>query len=182
LFAAPSNAEDTVGLLRTALRGNDPVIFFEHRAMLDAAWARRPYPGHDYMLPFGKAKFVTTGDNLTVVTWGAMVERCEMAAQEVGDSIEIIDLRTLVPWDKTAVLDSVRKTSKVLIVHEDIGLGGFGAEIAATIAQEALMDLDAPVERVTAPSTPVPFSTHLMEGVVPTVAAISQRMTDLLAF
>jgi 2-oxoisovalerate dehydrogenase E1 component len=111
-----------------------------------------------------------------------MVERCEMAAQDVGDSIEIIDLRTLVPWDKTAVIDSVRKTSKVLIVHEDIGLGGIGAEIAATIAQEALMDLDAPVERVTAPSTPVPFSTHLMEGVVPTVAAISQRMGDLLAF
>ena len=182
LFAAPSNAEDTVGLLRTALRGNDPVIFFEHRAMLDAAWARRPYPGHNYMLPFGRACLTTTGDNLTVVTWGAMVERCQTAAQQVGDSIEIIDLRTLVPWDKEAVLTSVRKTSKVLIVHEDIGLGGFGAEISATIAQEALMDLDAPVERVTAPATPVPFSTHLMEGVVPTVAEIRQRMEDLLAF
>jgi 2-oxoisovalerate dehydrogenase E1 component len=150
--------------------------------MLDAAWARRPYPGHNYMLPFGKARLTTTGDNLTVVTWGAMVERCETAAQQVGDSIEIIDLRTLVPWDKEAVLTSVRKTSKVLIVHEDIGLGGFGAEISATIAQEALMDLDAPVERVTAPATPVPFSTHLMEGVVPTVAEIRQRMEDLLAF
>jgi 2-oxoisovalerate dehydrogenase E1 component len=134
------------------------------------------------MLPFGKAKLVASGDNLTVVTWGAMVERCETAAQEIGDSIEIIDLRTLVPWDKEAVLESVRKTSKVLIVHEDIGLGGFGAEISATIAQEALMDLDAPVERVTAPATPVPFSTHLMEGVIPTVAEIRQRMEDLLAF
>jgi 2-oxoisovalerate dehydrogenase E1 component len=182
LFAAPSNAEDAVGLLRTAMRGNDPVIFFEHRAMLDAAWARRPYPGHDYMLPFGQARFSTTGDDLTVVTWGAMVERCELAAQEIGEGIEIIDLRTIVPWDKEAVLASVRKTSKVLIVHEDIGLGGFGAEIAATIAQEALMDLDAPVQRVTAPSTPVPFSTHLMEGVVPTVAEIRQQMEDLLAF
>jgi 2-oxoisovalerate dehydrogenase E1 component len=182
LFVAPSNAEDAVGLLRTAMRGNDPVIFFEHRAMLDAAWARRPYPGHDYMLPFGQARFSTMGDDLTVVTWGAMVERCELAAQEIGEGIEIIDLRTIVPWDKEAVLASVRKTSKVLIVHEDIGIGGFGAEIAATIAQEALMDLDAPVQRVTAPSTPVPFSTHLMEGVVPTVAEIRQQMEDLLAF
>jgi 2-oxoisovalerate dehydrogenase E1 component len=164
------------------MRGNDPVIFFEHRAMLDAAWARRPYPGHDYMLPFGQARFSTMGDDLTVVTWGAMVERCELAAQEIGEGIEIIDLRTIVPWDKEAVLASVRKTSKVLIVHEDIGIGGFGAEIAATIAQEALMDLDAPVQRVTAPSTPVPFSTHLMEGVVPTVAEIRQQMEDLLAF
>jgi 2-oxoisovalerate dehydrogenase E1 component len=91
-------------------------------------------------------------------------------------------LRTLVPWDKETVLESVRKSSKVLIVHEDIGIGGFGAEISATIAQEALLDLDAPVERVTAPATPVPCSTHLMEGVVPTVAEIRQRMEGLLAF
>ena len=182
LFAAPSNAEDTVGLLRTALRGNDPVIFFEHRAMLDAAWARRPYPGHNYMLPFGKAKITIPGDDLTVITWGAMVERCETAVHEIGASIEVIDLRTLVPWDVETVLTSVRKTSKALIVHEDIGLGGFGAEISATIAQEALMDLDAPVQRVTAPATPIPFSTHLMEGVVPTIVEIRQRMEDLLAF
>ena len=182
LMAAPSNAEDAVGLLRTALRGNDPVIFFEHRAMLDAAWARRPYPGDDYMLPFGRAKITTPGDDLTVVTWGAMVERCESAAQEIGGSIEIIDLRTIVPWDKAMVLESVRKTGKCLIVHEDIALGGFGAEIAATIAQEVFIYLDGPVERLAAPSTPVPFSTELMEGVVPTVEQIRQRMADLLAF
>ena len=182
LFACPSNAEDAVGLLRTALRGNDPVIFFEHRAMLDAAWARRPYPGDDYMIPFGKASLVTQGDDLTVVTWGAMVERCELAAKEMPDSIEIIDLRTLVPWDKEAVLNSVRKTSKCLIVHEDIGLGGFGAEIAATIVSEAFLDLDAPVQRVTAPSVPVPFSTKLMEGVVPTVERIREKMLELLEF
>ena len=182
LMAAPSNAEDAVGLLRTALRGNDPVIFFEHRAMLDAAWARRPYPGDDYMLPFGRAKIITPGDDLTVVTWGAMVERCESAAQEIGGSIEIIDLRTIVPWDKTLVLESVHKTGKCLIVHEDIALGGFGAEIAATIAQEAFVYLDGPVERLAAPSTPVPFSTELMEGVVPTVEEIQTRMANLLAF
>ncbi|MEO8610459.1 MAG: transketolase C-terminal domain-containing protein [Chloroflexota bacterium] len=182
LMAAPSNAEDAVGLLRTALRGNDPVIFFEHRAMLDAAWARRPYPGDDYMLPFGRAKITTPGDDLTVVTWGAMVERCESAAQEVDGNIEIIDLRTIVPWDKALVLESVRKTGKCLIVHEDISLGGFGAEIAAVIAHDAFVDLDGPVGRLAAPSTPVPFSTELMEGVVPTVEQIRQRMSDLLAF
>ncbi|KAA3662069.1 MAG: pyruvate dehydrogenase [Chloroflexi bacterium] len=182
LFACPSNAEDAVGLLRTALRGNDPVIFFEHRAMLDAAWARRPYPGDDYMLPFGKANFVAQGDDLTVVTWGAMVERCELAAKEVAGAVEIIDLRTLVPWDKEAVLTSVRKSAKCLVVHEDIGLGGFGAEIVATVAAAAFLDLDAPVERVTAPSVPVPFSTKLMDGVVPTVEKIRARMETLLAF
>ncbi|WP_420642340.1 alpha-ketoacid dehydrogenase subunit alpha/beta [Candidatus Leptofilum sp.] len=182
LFAAPSNAEDTVGLLRTAMRGNDPVIFFEHRAMLDAAWARRPYPGDDFMLPFGQAKQISRGDDLTIVTWGAMVERCEMAAKNVDASIEIIDLRTLVPWDEEMVLGSVQKTSRCLIVHEDIGLGGFGAEIAATIVAEAFLDLDAPVERVTAPAAPVPFSTSLMEGIVPTVDLIRKKIEDLLAF
>jgi len=182
LFACPSNAEDAVGLLRTALRGNDPVIFFEHRAMLDAAWARRPYPGDSYMLPFGQAKITMAGDDLTVITWGAMVERCELAAKKVDGGVEIIDLRTLIPWDKEMVLNSVRKTSKCLIVHEDIGVGGFGAEVAATIVAEAFLDLDAPVERVTAPAVPIPFSTQLMEGVVPTVAKISRRMQELLAF
>lgn len=182
LFACPSNAADTVGLLRAALRGNDPVIFFEHRAMLDAPWARRPYPGDDYVIPFGKAAVTQTGDDLTVITWGAMVERCEQAAAQVDASVEIIDLRTLVPWDKETVLASVRKTSKALIVHEDIGFGGFGAEIAATIADEALLDLDGPVRRVTAPPVPVPFSTYLMEGVVPTVAQICDEMEALLRF
>ncbi len=182
LLAFPSNAEDAVGLLRAALRGNDPVIFFEHRAMLDAAWARRPYPGDDFMLPFGKAKILQAGNDLTLVTWGAMVERCELALQEIEASVELIDLRTIVPWDKDTVLASVRKTSKCLIVHEDIGLGGFGAEIAATIADEAFLDLDGPILRLTAPSVPVPFSTHLMEGVVPTVAQIQAKIAELLAF
>jgi 2-oxoisovalerate dehydrogenase E1 component len=182
LFAAPSNAEDTVGLLRAALRGNDPVIFFEHRAMLDSPWARRPYPGDDYVLPFGVGKIVAAGTDITVVTWGAMVERCEQAAHELHASAEIIDLRTLVPWDKALVLESVRKTGKCLVVHEDILIGGFGAEVAAVVAQEAFVDLDGPVVRLGAPSTPVPFSTELMEGVVPTVALIRQQMADLLAF
>ena len=114
-------------------------------------------------------------------TWGAMVELCERVADEVGD-IEVIDLRTLVPWDKEAVLESVKKTAKCLIVHEDIGLGGFGAEIAAVIADEAFLDLDGPVGRVTAPSVPVPYSPTLMAGVVPTVERIQRRVEELLAF
>jgi 2-oxoisovalerate dehydrogenase E1 component len=181
-LAFPSNAEDGVGLLRLALRGNDPVIFFEHRAVLDSAWSRRPYPGDDYIVPFGQARMISEGDELTVVTWGAMVERCEAAAKEVGASMDIIDLRTIVPWDKQSVLDSVRKTSKCLIVHEDILFGGFGAEIAATIAEESFMSLDGPVTRLAAPSVPVPFNTTLMDAVVPTIALIRQKMTALLAF
>lgn len=182
LVAFPSNAADAVGLLRTALRGNDPVLFFEHRAMLDAAWARRPYPGDEYTLPFGQAQVVQEGEDLTVVTWGAMVERCEIAARELQASIEILDLRTIVPWDKAAVLASVRKTSKCLIVHEDIQMAGFGAEVAAVIVEEAFLDLDAPVKRLAAPSVPVPFSTDLMEGVVPKVDQIRDCMEELLQF
>jgi 2-oxoisovalerate dehydrogenase E1 component len=182
LVAFPSNAEDAVGLLRTALRGNDPVYFFEHRAMLDAAWARRPYPGDEYLLPFGRANVVRPGEALTVVTWGAMVERCEAAAATLDAGVEIIDLRTIVPWDKAAVLASVRKTSRCLIVHEDMQFAGFGAEIAATIVAEAFLDLDAPVERFGAPSIPVPFSTDLMEGMIPRVEEIRERMAALLAY
>jgi 2-oxoisovalerate dehydrogenase E1 component len=114
----PSNAEDAVGLLRAALRSDNPTIFFEHRHLLDGPWARRPYPGDDFVLPFGKAKITIAGDALTVVTWGAMVERCEAAAKQTGQSIEIIDLRTIAPWDKECVLESVRRTRRCLIVHE----------------------------------------------------------------
>jgi 2-oxoisovalerate dehydrogenase E1 component len=180
--AYPSNAEDAVGLLRSALRGDDPVMFFEHRAMLDAPSARRAYPGDDYVLPFGRGRVIRPGNDLTVITWGAMVERCETAAAQTEASIEIIDLRTLVPWDKEAVLASVRKTSRCLIVHEDFQLGGFGAEIAAVIADEAFLDLDAPVQRLAAPSVPVPFNTALMDGMIPRVDQILNRMEWLLSF
>lgn len=181
-IAFPSNAEDCVGLLRTALRSHDPVMFFEHRAQLDAAWARRPYPGDEYVIPFGRGRFITQGDELTVVTWGAMAERCAMAARELDASIEIIDLRTIVPWDQEMVLESVRKTSKCLVVHEDIQFAGFGAEIASVVMSEAFMDLDAPVERLGAQRVPIPFNITLMEGVVPTIAQIAEKMTILLDY
>lgn len=176
----PSNAEDAVGLLRTALRDNNPTIFFEHRFLLDNRWARRPYPGNDYVIPFGKGKTLTLGHKLTVVTWGAMVERCEAAALAISNGIELIDLRTIQPWDKELVLESVKKTGRCLIVHEDNMTAGFGAEIAAVLAKDAFFDLDAPIERVTMPDTPNPHNIHLMNAAVPTEARIKQAMLELL--
>jgi len=178
--AVPSNAQDAVGLLRTALRGNDPVIFFEHRAMLDAASARRAYPGDDFVLPFGKARTVVAGDQLTIVTWGAMVERCEQAAQ--GRSVHVLDLRTLMPWDRQAVLESVHRTHRCLIVHEDLGTAGFGAEIAAVVADEAFLDLDAPVSRLTMPDIPSPHHPALLAHVLPSVERIRDKIDQLLGF
>jgi 2-oxoisovalerate dehydrogenase E1 component len=177
--AMPSNAEDAVGLLRLALRGNDPTIFFEHRAMLDGAWARRPYPGDDFVVPFGKAKVLRTGAELTIVTWGAMVERCDAAAADSGVDVELIDLRTLMPWDRAAVLASVRKTRRCVIVHEDNLTAGFGAEIAAMLAREAFFDLDAPIERVTMPDVPSPHSPLLLDAVVPSVERITRAVREL---
>lgn len=180
--AVPSNAADAVGLLRASLRGNDPVIFFEHRAMLDAASARRPYPGDDYVLPFGAARTVVEGEELTIVTWGAMVERSEQAARATGGAAEVLDLRTLMPWDKDAVLDSVRRTRRCLVVHEDLETAGFGAEICAVVADEAFLDLDAPVSRLTMPDIPSPHNPVLLNHVVPSVERISERIEALLAF
>jgi 2-oxoisovalerate dehydrogenase E1 component len=178
--AVPSNAEDAVGLLRGALRGNDPVLFFEHRAMLDDSWARRPWPGNEYVLPFGRAKKTREGDRITIVTWGAMVPRCEAAAE--GFSADVIDLRTLQPWDRDTVLESVRRTRRCLIVHEDLRTGGFGAEIAAVVADEAFLDLDAPVARVTMPDIPSPHHPRLMEAALPSPQSIRAEIERLVGF
>jgi len=178
--AVPSNAEDAVGLLRASLRGNDPVIFFEHRAMLDATSARRPYPGDDFVLPFGKARIVREGSDLTIVTWGAMVERAEQAAEDA--SVEIIDLRTLMPWDRETVLASVKRTRRCLIVHEDLMSAGFGAEIAAVVAQECFLDLDAPVSRLAMPDIPSPHNPALMEWALPSVEGIRAKINELIGF
>jgi 2-oxoisovalerate dehydrogenase E1 component len=178
--ACPSNAEDAVGLLRTALRGNDPVMFLEHRNMLDAASARRPYPGDAFALAFGVARRVRGGGDITIVTWGAMVERCEAGAE--GASADILDLRTLSPWDREAVLASVRRTHRCLIVHEDIGTAGFGAEIAAVVADEAFLDLDAPITRLTMPDIPSPHHPDLMDWALPSVERIAEKIAELVAF
>ena len=178
-LAMPSNAQDAVGLLRSALRGNDPTIFFEHRSLLDGSWARRPYPGDEFVVPFGKASRLREGNELTLVTWGAMVERCEQAIDAGGKSVELLDLRTLSPWDREATLASVRKTRRCLIVHEDNISAGFGAEIAAVLAKEAFFDLDAPIERLAMPDVPSPHNPLLLDAVLPSVETIAQSIRSL---
>jgi 2-oxoisovalerate dehydrogenase E1 component len=178
--AFPSNAEDAVGLLRTALRSNNPTIFFEHRNLLDNAWARRPYPGDRYAIPFGKAKKIREGNRLTIVAWGAMVERAERAATEAETDAEILDLRTLSPWDREAVLESVQITRRCLILHEDTVSAGFGAEIAAVLAREAFFSLDAPIERLATPDVPIPYNVGLMNAVIPSVETIAAKIRELI--
>jgi 2-oxoisovalerate dehydrogenase E1 component len=178
----PSNAEDAAGLLRTAMRSKNPSIFFEHRYLLDATSARRPYPGDDFALPLGVAKTVQSGTDLTVVTWGAMVDRCLQAALEAGVSADIIDLRTLAPWDRDTVIESIRRTHRCIVVHEDALSAGFGAEIAAIVGREAFLYLDAPVERMAVPDIPLPYSVPLMEAILPNPHSIAQQMRATLAF
>jgi 2-oxoisovalerate dehydrogenase E1 component len=180
--AIPSNAEDAVGLLRAALRSNNPTIFFEHRALLDGTWARRPYPGDEFVVPFGSARTVTDGDRLTVVTWGAMVERCEAAAKQSGCAVHVLDLRTIAPWDRAAVLASVKKTRRCLIVHEDTLTAGFGAEVAAVLAQEAFLSLDAPIRRMAIPDVPTPYNVALMNAILPQVDEIVAQIVELVEF
>ena len=187
-IAFPSNAEDAVGLLRTALRGDDPTFFFEHRALLDTPPGRRNYPGDEFMLDFGKARIVQEGTDLTIITWGAMVERAVGATELVGRtlsppaSIEILDLRTIVPWDKEAVLASVRKTGRVIVLSEDNWTCNFAAEICATITQEAFEYLDAPVERLATPDVPIPYNVGLMNAVLPGAEEIAAAIEKTLLF
>jgi 2-oxoisovalerate dehydrogenase E1 component len=180
--AYPSNAEDAVGLLRAALRSENPTIFFEHRALLDAPWARRPYPGDNYVLPFGRARHVLAGDRITVVTWGAMVERCEQAARLADIAADILDLRTIVPWDRAAVLESVRRTRRCLIVHEDTLTAGFGAEISAVLTEEAFLSLDAPIARLAIPDVPTPYNVALMNAILPSAEGIAAKLKELVEF
>jgi len=180
--AIPSNAEDAVGLLRSALRSDNPTIFFEHRHMLDATWARRPYPGDDYIIPFGKAKQVLSGDRITVVSWGAMVERCELAAKQSGLSVELLDLRTIAPWDRDLVLQSVSRTRRALVVHEDGQTAGFGAEVCAYLAEHAFLKLDAPLSRLAVQDIPIPHNVAMMEHILPSVEQIAAKIVELVEF
>ena len=179
--AMPSNAADAVGLLRAAMRSPNPTIFFEHRSLLMTGDGSARYPGDDYVVPFGKARMVREGTDLTVVSWSAMVHRCNEAAESFGDRVELIDLRTISPWDRQSVLASVRKTGRCLIVHEDNITAGFGAEIAGVLAQEAFWHLDAPVRRLAPMDIPVPYHTVLLDAVVPGVESIQAEIESLLA-
>jgi 2-oxoisovalerate dehydrogenase E1 component len=180
--AFPSNAADAAGLLRAALRGEDPVMFFEHRALLDVAVARRPDPGPDYVLPFGRAAVAAEGSGLTLVTWGAMVFPALEAAKRFAGEVEVLDLRTIVPWDQDAVLTSVRRTGRCLVVHEDTLTGGFAGEILAVVAADAFTALDAPPRRLATPDCPIPYSADLMAEILPNAETIGAAIGELLAF
>lgn len=178
--AMPSNAADAVGLLRAAMRSPNPTIFFEHRSLLMTSDGSAHYPGDDYVLPLGQGAVLAEGDDLTVVTWGAMVHRCRAAVERLGASVELIDLRTIAPWDRELVLTSVRRTGRCLIVHEDTLTAGFGAEISATLAREAFWRLDAPVERLAVEDVPMPYHADLLKAVLPDESEIVAAMERVL--
>jgi len=179
--AMPSNAADAVGLLRAAMRSRNPTIFFEHRSLLMTSDGSARYPGDDYVVPLGVATRLRQGTDITVVTWGAMVHRCLEAADRFAGRVDLFDLRTVAPWDRTAVLDSVRRTSRCLIVHEDTMTAGFGAEIAAVVAKDAFWQLDAPVDRLAVADVPMPYHPILMNAVLPDGDRIAERIEALLA-
>jgi 2-oxoisovalerate dehydrogenase E1 component len=182
-IAFPSNAEDAVGLLRTAIRCDDPVLFCEHKHLYRQTYNKAPNPGPNFMIPFGKAKVVREGSDLTVVTYGAVVQRTIVAAREfeseTGRSVEVIDLRSLAPVDWETVYRSVRKTSRVLVAYEDSLSWGYGSEIAARIADEAFEWLDAPVRRLAATDTFVAYAPELEDVILPQVADLRRAMSEL---
>jgi 2-oxoisovalerate dehydrogenase E1 component len=182
----PSNALDAAGLLRTAIRCDDPVLFLEHKRLYRETFGRSPYPGPDYMIPFGKAKVVQPGTDLTVITYGAVVPRALQAAQklerEQGVKIELIDLRCLNPFDWDAIAASVRKTNRVLVAYEDTLSWGYGAEIAARIADQLFDVLDAPVRRVAALDTYVAYQPILENAILPQTADLYRAMRELSEF
>jgi len=180
----PATPADAKGLLVSAIADPNPVLYFEHKHLYRRL--KDEVPEGRYAVPFGQARRHREGTDVTVVTWGAMVhtaaEAAEAVAADSGPSVEILDLRTLVPWDRESVLRSVEKTSKLLVLHEDTRTGGFGAEIAATVAEEAFEHLDAPIKRIAAPDTPVPFSPPLEKRFIPQVEDVVRGLRDLVAY
>jgi 2-oxoisovalerate dehydrogenase E1 component len=182
----PATAEDANGLLRTAIRCDDPVMFLEHKHLYRQTYNKGRYPGPDYMIPFGRAARVREGDDLTIVTYGATVQRSLTAAREVAqtDGIEcdVLDLRTLSPWDKEAVARSVRRTNKVIVVYEDPISWGFGAEVAAWVADELFEVLDGPVRRVAALDCQVGYAPSLEDAILPQVGDIRDAVRELARY
>jgi 2-oxoisovalerate dehydrogenase E1 component beta subunit len=179
----PATPADAKGLLIEAIHDPNPVLYFEHKHLYRRI--KDEVPDERYTVPFGEARTHREGDDISLITWGAMVYTAEEAAQKLegdGVSVEILDLRTLAPWDKEAVLRSVEKTSKALVLHEDTLTGGFGAEIAATIAEDAFENLDAPVRRIAAPDTPVPFSPPLEKAFIPQVEDVVAGLKELAEY
>lgn len=181
----PSNALDANGLLRTAIRCDDPVMFLEHKHLYRQAYNKSAYPPDDFMIPLGKAKKVREGKDLTIITYGALVQRSLVAARQAepeGTSVEIIDLRSLVPYDWEAIAESVRKTNRVIVAHEDSLSFGYGAEIAARISDELFLDLDAPVRRVCALDTFVAYAPQLEDAILPQSSDVAKAIAELKAY
>jgi 2-oxoisovalerate dehydrogenase E1 component beta subunit len=183
-LVCPATPEDAKGLLIEAIRDPNPVLYFEHKHLYRRI--KGEVPDTEYTTPFGKARVHRAGSDITVVTWGAMVYTADDAATAVaskdGTSVEVIDLRTIIPWDRDAVLESVSRTGKLLVLHEDTRTAGFGAEIAATVGEESFEYLDAPVLRLAAPDTPVPFSPPLEKAFIPQVDDVVQAIERLAAY
>ena len=185
LIAYPSNAADAKGLLKTAARLNDPVLFLEHKGLYRQSYSTSPEPDENYLLPFGKAKVVKEGNDVTVVTWGAIIHESNFAIkklEEEGYSIELIDIRTISPLDMNTITKSIKKTGKVIVAHEDTLTAGFGAEIVSQIADKAFEYLDGPVKRIGAADTPIPYHPILEKAVLPTRDRIYNELKELLAY
>ena len=185
LVAFPSRTRDAVGLLRTAFANEDPVLFLEHKHLYRQRYAADPMPSPDWKLPFGQAAVARPGRDLTIVTWGATVQKSLVSATELeteGCSVEVIDLRTIAPWDHELVCESVERTSRLLVVHEDTLTAGFGGEVASWVAQHCFGALDAPITRVAAADTFVAYEPSLEEAILPQVSDITAAARSLAAY
>jgi 2-oxoisovalerate dehydrogenase E1 component len=181
----PSNAADAAGLLRTAIRCDDPVLFLEHKHLYRQTYNKGTYPGPDYTIPFGRASVRREGTDVTVLTWGALVQRSLLAAQQAerdGISVRVIDLRTITPCDWETIGQAVRETNRIVIAHEDTLTSGFGAEIAARIAEHHFEYLDAPVLRVAAMDTPVAYCPDLEEEILPQSSDVLAAIRKVAAY
>src|SRR2546429_4564889 len=182
----PSTALDANGLLRTSIRCDDPVLFLEHKHLYRQAYNKSAYPPDGFLIPFGKAKTVRAGTDLSIITYGALVQRslvaARQAAEQQGINVEVIDLRTLAPYDWAAIARTVRKTNKVIVAHEDTRTHGFGAEIAARISEELFEHLDAPVRRVAALDTFVAYAPQVEDAILPQSADVLKAIVDLHAY
>jgi 2-oxoisovalerate dehydrogenase E1 component beta subunit len=179
----PATAYDAKGLIKSAIRDNDPVLFFEHKALYRRI--KENLPAEEYTVPIGQAKVVREGKDLSIITYGAMVWTAQEAADKLageGASVEVVDLRTLAPLDRDTVCESVRKTSRVLLLHEDTRTGGMAGELAVSITERVFEHLDAPIVRVTAPDTPVPYSQPLEEAFLPNAEKVVEKARWLLRY
>ena len=185
MVVMPSNAADAKGMLKTAIRSDDPILFLEHKGLYRQGFTRRPEPDSDYLVPLGKAAIAREGRHLTVVTWGALVQKALNVAREYAENgveIEVIDIRSMLPLDSETILESVAKTNRVLVLHEDHEFMGLGAEIAAQIADKAFYHLDAPVKRVAARFSPIPFAQPLEKYVLPQIDDVRKAVDALIHY